>query len=155
MRTAANILDDLQRAGADMVLEFDRTFIRGNKISDALLKEVKENKAALIEEVKRRKELDLDRYGRVPPATAPMLGGDYPLPNRLREPVMEYVFRQPRPVHAWVTLRAAEYHKQHLPFSMQEVAACIDVLSWQRGGIPRAALEWFEGIEECDNQKLK
>lgn len=149
MNLASDIIDALHHAGATLVLEDGKTRVRGSRVPDELLAQLKANKDAVIEEWSRRQEVSRDRYAEVPSAGAPMAAHDEFLEPHMREAVLAYVFRQPRPVHAWIAGRTAEYHAHGVPLGDDEVAACVDALAWQRNTTTKRALEWFAGIEEC------
>ncbi len=148
MSLASDIIDALHHAGATLVLEEGKTRVRGSRVPDELLAQLKANKPAVMEEWTRRQEVSRDRYGEVP-VNAPLVATDEFLTPEMREAVLAYVFRQPRPVHAWIAGRTAEYHAHGVPLGDDEVAACVDALAWQRNTTPKRALEWFAGIEEC------
>ena len=69
----------------------------------------------------------------------PMCGQarDMELPTSERDAVMAHVFRQPRPVHAWVMARANDYFDRGSKADDCEWRACVDVIAWQRasGGL--------------------
>lgn len=155
MKTAGEIIDALHKAGATLVVEEGKTRVRGTKVPDELLAAVKANKADVLAEWQRWQEKNLDRYAVVPGADAPLLARDEFVKPFMREAVVAYVFRQPRPLHAWVMSRAVEYHALGVPVGEDEVCACVDVLAWQRNTTAKLGLEWLEGIEEVDAQKLK
>ncbi len=69
-----------------------------------------------------------------------MSGRDMALPVAERDAVMAYVFRQPRPLHAWVMARANDYFERGVKAEDCEWRACVDVIAWQRdcGGLEAA-----------------
>jgi ribosomal protein L39E len=135
--TAAELLDNLNRAGATLEIVDDRPHIRGAKISEELIRAIKENRAEVLAELERRRTEDRDRYARVPPAEAPMLAFEMHLQEPWKEQVIAHVLRQPRPVHAWVMARANNYFEHGVKAEDCEWRACVDVIAWQRacGGL--------------------
>lgn len=149
MNTAASIIDALHQAGATLVVEDGKARVRGVKISPELMEQVRANKAAILAEWTRRQEEQLDRYAEVPTGEVAMLGRDLTLGEAMRNAVVAYAFRQPRPVHAWVMGRINEYHALGVPLGDDEVAASVDLLCWQRNSTAKTALAWLDGIEAC------
>ena len=64
--------------------------------------------------------------------TAPLLADGMKLLWAARQQILAFVFRQPRPVHAWVMRRSAKYFDLGVPADDCEWQACIDVITWQR-----------------------
>jgi len=147
--TPAEVIDALHAAGATLVVEDGKARVRGAKVPADLLAVVKANRDAVIAEWKRQQEGHRDRYGEVPTGDVLMPGKDTTLTQEQSDLLRGYVFRQPRPVHAWVMARTATYFAQGLPPGEDEDAACLDVLAWQRHTTARLALEWLLGIEEA------
>lgn len=148
MSSAGDIIDALHHAGATLVIEDGKARVRGSRVPDELLDDLRANKAAVLAEWQRRQEAKQDRYGEVPPADAPMVGRDVPLPTALREAVLNHVWQQPRPVHAWVMHRSTEYHTLGVPMEELDGCACLDVLAWQRNTTVKLAIQWLAGMEE-------
>ena len=130
--TAPELIDALHRAGATLIMEDGRTRVRGTKVSDELLAALKGQRAEVIEEWRRRQEQARDRYAVVPSGEVPKCGRDIELPAAEREAVMAHVFRQPRPVHAWVMARANDHYERGAKADDCEWRACVDVIAWQR-----------------------
>jgi len=130
--TAAELLDNLNRAGATLEIVDDKPRIRGARISDELMQSLKTNRTEVLAEFKRRRTEDLDRYGRVPPPAAPMQAREMDLPEPWQQQIMAHVFHQPRPVHAWVMVRANDYFNRGVKADHCEWRACVDVIAWQR-----------------------
>jgi hypothetical protein len=148
--TPGQLIDALHAAGATLVVEGGKTRVRGAKVPDELLAQIKAGKEAVLAEWQRRQDLNRDRFGCVPAADAPVLALKLDLTPRLREAVVQYCWRQPRPVHAFVMGRAEEYHRAGLPPQECDWRACCDVLAWQRNSTDvGAAVAWLAGIEEC------
>ena len=137
LSTAPELIDALHRAGATLVVEDGKARVRGAKVSDELLAALKVQRAEVIAEWQRRQEQARDRYAVVPSGEVPMCGRDMALTAAERDAVMAHVFRQPRPVHAWVMARANDYHERGVKADDCEWRACVDVIAWQRacGGI--------------------
>jgi hypothetical protein len=149
MKTPAQLIDELHLAGAMFAQEGGELRLRGAKISEALKSELREQRDAVVAEWHRRQDCRLDRYAEVPTGDVPLFGQNANLSHKQGMIVVHYAFRQPRPVHAWVMGRTGEYHKLGLPLGQDEVAACLDLLCWQRNAATAAAVEWLAGIEEC------
>ena len=130
--TAPELIDALHRAGATLIMEDGRTRVRGTKVSDELLAALKGQRAEVIEEWRRRQEQARDRYAVVPSGEVPKCGRDIELPAAERDAVMAHVFRQPRPVHAWVMARANDHYERGAKADDCEWRACVDVIAWQR-----------------------
>jgi hypothetical protein len=130
--TAPELIDALHRAGATLVVEAGKTRVRGVKVSDELLAALKMQRAEVIAEWQRRQEQARDRYAVVPSGEVPMRGRDMDLTAAERDAVMAHVFRQPRPVHAWVMARANDYYERGVKADDCEWRACVDVIAWQR-----------------------
>jgi len=113
-------------------MEDGRTRVRGTKVSDELLAALKGQRAEVIEEWRRRQEQARDRYAVVPSGEVPKCGRDIELPAAERDAVMAHVFRQPRPVHAWVMARANDHYERGAKADDCEWRACVDVIAWQR-----------------------
>jgi hypothetical protein len=94
-------------------------------------------RAEVIAEWQRRQDESRDRYGVVPSGAVPMFGRDIALPPAERDAVMDYVLRQPRPIHAWVMGRANDYFDRGSKADDCDWRACVDVIAWQRacGGL--------------------
>jgi len=148
MNSASDIIDALHHAGATLVIEDGKARVRGSRVPDELVADLRANKAAVLAEWARRQEASLDRFGEVPAADAPMLSRDITVKPAMRQPLVEHLFRQPRPVHAWIMARTLEYHQDGIPLGDDEICACADALAWQRNTTVRVALEWLSGIEE-------
>ena len=146
---AAELIDALHKAGATLAIEEGKTRVRGAKVEDALLAQLKEHKAEVIAEWNRRQAEQLDRYCTVPAVEVPMLGRDIALKPAEAQAVMGYVLRQPKPVHAWMQSRANAYHVLGVPVAECERCACADLLAWQRNLDGKRAVQWLMGIEEC------
>ena len=112
MNTAAQLIDEAQRHGATIVVEGGKARVRGAKLPDALIEQLKAHKDAVMAEVTERMAQDRDRYGKVPPADAPLVANDARLNAATRELVVGYVFRQGRPLHAWVQARGHSFHSE-------------------------------------------
>ena len=110
--TAPELIDALHRAGATLVVEAGKTRVRGAKVSDELMAALKGQRVEIIAEWQRRQEESRDRYAVVPSGVVPMCGRDMALPAAERNAVMDYVLRQPRPLHAWVMARANDYFER-------------------------------------------
>lgn len=147
--TPAGIIDALHKAGATLVIEDGRTRVRGSKVPDELLAALRDNKDAVLAEWQRRQESNRDRYAVVPDNAPMMESRDVALPPARRESVVAHALRQPRPVHAWIQSRTAEYHALGFAFGEDEVCACLDLLCWQRNTHAREALDWLEGLDEA------
>ena len=130
--TAPELIDALHRAGATLVVEAGKTRVRGTKVPDELLAALKVQRAEVIAEWQRRQEQARDRYAVVPSGEVPMRGRDMALTAAERDVVMAHVFRQPRPVHAWVMARANDYHERWVKADDCEWRASVDVIAWQR-----------------------
>ena len=141
--TPSELIDAAQRAGATIVVEAGKARVRGAKLPDELLALLKEHKEAVMAEVQARQAVDRDRYGKVPPTEAPMVAGDARLTERTRALVMGHVFRQGRPLHAWVQTRGQKYFEAGTPAVDADAAACVDVLAWQRNADARTAVRWL------------
>ena len=138
--TAPELIDALHRAGATLVVEAGKTRVRGAKVSDELMAALKGQRAEVIAEWQRRQEESRDRYAVVPSGVVPMCGRDMALPGAERNAVMDYVLRQPRPLHAWVMARANDYFERGVKAEDCEWRACVDVIAWQQacGGLEAA-----------------
>lgn len=138
--SAPELIDALHRAGATLVVEAGKARVRGAKVSDELLAALKGQRADVIAEWQRRQEQSRDRYAVVPSGVVPTCGRDMALPMTEQEAVMDYVLRQPRPVHAWVMARANEYFERGVKAEDCDWRACMDVIAWQRacGGVEAA-----------------
>ena len=143
----ADLLDAINAAGASLVVEDGKARIRGAKIPDELVAAVKANREAVIAEWTRRQEADRDRYAEVPRGEVPMFGQHATLAEAQRARVTQYVFRQPRPVHAWIMTRAQKYHELGAHHADCDWKACLDCLCWQRNADFKTAVAWLEGIE--------
>ncbi len=130
--TAPELIDALHRAGATLVVEAGKTRVRGAKVSDELMAALKGQRAEVIAEWQRRQEESRDRYAVVPSGLVPMCGRDMALPGAERNAVMDYVLRQPRPLHAWVMARANDYFERGVKAEDCEWRAGVDVIAWQR-----------------------
>ncbi|MCX6924495.1 MAG: hypothetical protein NT154_14955 [Verrucomicrobia bacterium] len=140
--TAPELIDALHRAGATLVVADGKTRARGAKVTDELMAALKGQRAEVIAEWRRRQEKARDRYAVVPSGEVPMCGWDMALPAAEREAVMVYVFRQPRPVHAWVMARANDYYERGVKANDCEWRACVDLIAWQRACGGREAVEF-------------
>jgi len=128
------LLEWMQAAGATLVRAPDGTVkLCGAKIPEALLAALREQRAAVIDLWEQRRHADRDRYGRVPPADAPLLAREMALPLRWTRLIEAYVLRQPRVVHAWVMARALDYFER-FGFKPDDCdwRACVDAIAWQR-----------------------
>lgn len=141
--SAVELIDAAQRAGATIVIEGGTARVRGAKLPDALMTALKAGKAAVVAEIEARQAADRDRYGKVPPADAPLQAGDVTLTEATRDLVQAHVFRQGRPLHAWVQTRGQKYFEQGVPAAEADALACVDVLAWQRNNGADAALRWL------------
>lgn len=130
-----------------MVVADGKTRVRGAKVPEELLAQLKANKAGVMAEWERRQALALDRYGTVPSGEVQMAGRDLRWRPGEADAVMGYVLRQPHPVHAWMQARANAYHVLGAPLEECERCACADLLAWQRNADGTAAVEWLMGIE--------
>ena len=144
--TAPELIDALHRAGATLVVEAGKTRVRGAKVSDELMAALKGQRAEIIAEWQRRQEESRDRYAVVPSGVVPMCGRDMALPGAERNAVMDYVLRQPRPLHAWVMARANDYFERGVKAEDCEWRACVDVIAWQRMTGGREAAEFVVGL---------
>ncbi len=149
----AQLLDNLNRAGATLEVVDGKPRIRGAKISDELMRALKANRADVLVEFERRKTEDRDRYGRVPPADTPMLACELDLPELWKRKLMAYVLRQPRPVHAWVMARSNDYHERGAKLHDCDWRACVDVIAWQRACGGREAARFV--VELPTNEELR
>jgi hypothetical protein len=132
--TPEGLLASLQAAGATLVRGPDGTVkVSGAKVPDALLAALREQRTAVIEVWERQRQADRDRYGRVPPADAPLLAREMDLPVQWKRRIEAHVLRQPRVVHAWVMARALDYFEQ-FGFKPDDCdwRACVDAIAWQR-----------------------
>lgn len=138
--TAPELIDALHRAGATLVVEAGKTRVRGAKVSDELMAALKGQRAEIIAEWQRRQEKSRDRYAVVPSGVVPMCGRDMAVPAVERDAVMDYVLRQPRPIHAWLMARANDYFERGVKAEDCDWRACLDVIAWQRscGGLEAA-----------------
>ena len=151
--TASKIIDAIHQTGAALVMEDGKSRVRGTAIPPELMQALKANREAVLVEMKRRAEACLDRYAEVPQDDPALLGRNMTPPAApLRQAIMNYGLRQPRPVHAWVMRRAATYHALGIAVEECEWRACVDLLAWQRNADRQAAIEWLEGIEEVHSQ---
>lgn len=130
--TAAELLDNLNRAGSTLEVVDGKPRLRGAKLTDELMQALKANRTEVLAEFERRKLEDRDRYGRVPPPDAPLLARELHVPELWKPRIMAHVLRQPRPVHAWVMGRANKYFEQGVTADDCEWRACVDVIAWQR-----------------------
>jgi len=147
--TASQIIDAIHQAGAVLVLEDGKSRVRGATIPPELMAELKASRDAVLTEMKRRADAGVDRYAEVPREDPPLLGRNMAAPAEpMRQAILNYGLRQPRPVHAWVMRRADTYHELGIPVAECEWRACVDLLAWQRNADRRTAIEWLEGIEE-------
>ena len=144
--SAAELLDNLNRAGATLEIVDGKPRIRGAKIPDDLMRAVRTNRAEVLAEFEQRKAEASDRYGRVPTADASFLAFDLNLPEASRELIMAYVFRQPRPAHAWVMARANQYFERGVQADDCDWRACLDVIGWQRASGTTEATEFVIGL---------
>lgn len=152
MRTADQLIDALHAAGATLVVEDGKARVRGAKVPEELLAQLKADKAAVLAAWEKRQHIQRDRYGVVPVGEVPHLATREKLTPEQRAAVTGYCFRQPRPVHAFVMARANEYHGAGSAAEDCEWRACVDVLCWQRSLQPvNEALEWLAGIEAAAN----
>jgi hypothetical protein len=148
--TAAELIDALHRAGATLIVEAGIARVRGAKVPDELLAALREKRAEVIAEWLQRKEQSRDRYAVVPPGSVRMVGQDMVLSAAEREAVMAHVFRQPRPLHAWVTWRANAYFERGVTADDCEWRACVDVIAWQRGCSGREAADFVVELRQQD-----
>lgn len=147
---AGELIDALHAAGGTLTVVEGKPRLQGAKIPEELKAALKANRDAVLAEWQRRAALSKDRYGDVPTGTVPMLARDAELTVAQRERVTQYVFRQPRPVHAWVMARANSYHVAGVKVEECDACACLDVLLWQRGfKAVKEVPAWLAGIEEC------
>ena len=130
--TAAELLDNLNRAGATVQIVDGQPRIRGAKISTELMQALKVNRAELLVELECRQAEHCDRFGQVPPADAPLLADGMKLLWAARQQILACTFRQPRPVHAWVMRRSAKYFDLGVSADDCEWQACLDLIAWQR-----------------------
>jgi hypothetical protein len=123
-----------------LVLEAGKARVRGSKVSGELMAALRGQRAEVIAEWQRRQEELRDRYGAVPSGVVPMCGSDIELPAAERDAVMDYVLREPRPIHAWVMARANDYFERGAKADDCDWRACVDVIAWQRacGGLEAA-----------------
>lgn len=147
MKTAGEIIDALHLAGATLVIEGGRARMTGATVPDELKALVKSNRESVIAEWTRRQFQNLDRYAEVPPGDAARSGRFAKITKQQADSVTAYAFRQPRPVHAWVTGRTNEYFLQGVALGDDEICACIDLLCWQRNGGHKEAVEWLAGLD--------
>ena len=147
--SAAELLDQLHRAGATLEMVDGTPRIRGAKISPDLMAQLKANRDALIAELEKRLAEDKHRFGRVPEADAPMLARDFAAKAEQREQIRDYVLRQGRSIHAWVMRRANEYHGLGVPLDDCEWMGCLDLIAWQRHTDARGAVLFVSGLDEC------
>jgi hypothetical protein len=140
--TAPELIDALHRAGATLVVEDGKARVRGTKVPDELLAALKGHREEVIVEWQRRQEQARNRYAVVPSGEVPMCGRDMALPAAERDAVMAHVFRQPRPVHAWVMARANNYHERGVKADDCDWRACVDVIAWQRACDGREAVKF-------------
>jgi len=152
--TAPEVIDALHRAGATLITEDGRTRVRGAKVPDELLAALKAQRAEVIEEWQRRQDQARDRYAVVPSGEVPMCGQDMILATMERDAVASHVFRQPRPVHAWVMARANRYHEQGVRAEDCEWRACVDVVAWQRACSGRQAVNFVVDLPTNDELGL-
>jgi hypothetical protein len=155
MRTASEILDSINAAGAALVVEAGKARVRGAQLPQELLAELKASRTEVLAELERRQAADQDRYGRVPDERAERVGAFVALSEADRQEVVGYVMRQPRSLHAWVMGRANEYHADQTPVDECETRACLDVLAWQRNEGVGAAVEWLRGMGESGKRKAE
>jgi len=130
---APELIDALQRAGATLVVESGKARVRGKRVPDDLLTAVKGQRAAVLVEWQRRQDQSLDRYGIVPVGPVPMAGRELVVPLEDRDAILAFVHQQPRPLHAWVSMRANEYSMIGCAPDDCEWRSCVDVVAWQRG----------------------
>jgi hypothetical protein len=138
--TAAELLDDLNRAGATLELVDGKLRLRGVQISGDFKQLLRANRVELLKELERRPAEDRQRYGQVPPPAAPITAKELIVPEPWKHQLIAHVLRQPRPVHAWVTARANKYFEHGVKTEDCEWRACVDVIAWQRmtGGLEAA-----------------
>lgn len=148
--TAAQIIDAVERAGATLIVEDGKARVRGAKLPAELLELLKSHKARVIAEVSMRQELNRNRYGKVPPHDAPMVAGDVVLSDATRELVQAHVFRQGRPLHAWVQTRGQKYFEAGTPAAVADAFACVDVLAWQRCASASQAVKWLTDLPTAE-----
>jgi len=130
---APELIDALQRAGATLVVESGKARVRGKRVPDDLLAAVKGQRVEVLAEWQRRQDQSLDRYGIVPVGPVPMAGREIGMPLAERDAILAYVHQQPRPLHAWVSMRANEYSMLGCAPDDCEWRSCVDVVAWQRG----------------------
>jgi len=146
---ASELLDKLNRAGATLEIVDGKPRVRGVKVPDALMAELKANREAVLAEFERRKAEDRDRYCRVPSADAAMLARELDLPPDMKAVVLSYAVRQGPTVCAWVETRAQEYFSQlNIPAIDCAWRAAVDLIAWQRQTNPRGAVEFVAGLDE-------
>jgi hypothetical protein len=126
--------------------------VRGAKVPDELLAALKEQRDEVIVEWQRRQEQARDRYAVVPTGEVPLCGQDMILAAMERNAVVSHVFRQPRPVHAWVMARASSYHERGVKADDCEWRACVDVVAWQRSCGGRQAVQFL--VDLPTNEEL-
>jgi hypothetical protein len=141
---ASELIDAMHKAGATLVVEAGNARVRGTKVPDELLAALKANKSAVLTEWERRRELHRTRHGIVPVGDVLMSGRDVALAADWRAALVAHVFRQPRPVHRWVMLRAQVYHELGVQPDACEACACLDVLAWQLNLDAKQVLEWLK-----------
>jgi hypothetical protein len=151
MRPASEIIDALHRAGATLFVEDGKARVRGAVVPAELLAEVKANREAVLAEWHRRQEAERDRYSVVPVADAARYGRELTFSKHQQDVLIAYVFRQARPVHAFVMRRSLEYHEYGIPLELCDAMACLDVLAWQRNVDGRKALSWLMEFEAATN----
>ena len=148
MKSASEIIDTLHRAGATLVIDEEGKFrIQGARVAAELLAELRANRETVMAEWHRRQETERDRYSVVPVADAARYGREMTLDEHQQATLIAHVFRQARPVHAFVMRRSLEYYEYGIPLELCDAMACLDVLAWQRNTDGRKALSWLMEFE--------
>lgn len=146
--TAPNLIDRIQAAGATIVLEQGQARLRGKKLPDALMAEIKTNRDALIAEMQRRETLDKDRFGKVPSHELPFTAMDLEFPMAHRCILERHMIKQGHVVHAWIEKRAGEYHAKGRKVDDIGWRACIDLIAWQRRANVMEAWDFVKTLDD-------
>ncbi len=130
-----------------IVVEGGKARVRGAQLSETLMTALKANKAEVVAEIERRQMVDRDRYGKVPPPDAPRVAAEVTLTDATKDLVQQHVFRQGRPLHAWVQTRGQRYFEAGASAAMADAMACVDALAWQQGTADgQAAVKWLSEL---------
>ena len=154
----SEIVDAIMKAGASIQLVDGRPRVRGPKLGESLMAEIKSQRDAVMEEWTRRGSELKDRYACVPAEEPLHPDWDLPAESDWAE-VRGFVERQTfgrcglvvknETMRAWVYRRELEYHASGIKNPQEQcVRACLDVLCWQTGRAPKEAVQLIKDFKD-------